>query len=120
MVKERLLGLVHVGNTTSLTLKGAVESLLMKHSLTLSLVRGQGYDGASNMRGAIDGLRTLILIESPCAYYIHCFAHQLQLTLVAVATKDDDCAWPFETLGSLLHLVSASCKRKELLRDKQA
>lgn len=120
MVKERLLGLVHVGDTTSLTLKVAIESLLMKHSLTLSRVRGQGYDGASNMRGAIGGLRTLILNESPCAYYIHCFAHQLQLTLVAIATKNDDCTWLFETLSSLLNMVGASCKRKELIREKQA
>ena len=58
--------------------------------------------------------------ESPCAYYIHCFAHQLQLTLVAVASKNDDCAWLFETLGNLLNLVGASCKRKELIRYKQA
>ena len=72
------------------------------------------------MRGAINGLRTLILIESPCAYYIHCFAHQLQLTLIVVASKNDDCAWLYETLGNFLNLVGASCKGKELLRDKQA
>ncbi|KAK9672138.1 hypothetical protein RND81_12G079400 [Saponaria officinalis] len=86
-VKERLLGIVRVGDTTSLTLKAAIEKLLIANSLTLSSVRGQGYDGASNMRGSINGLKTLILNESPSAYYVHCFAHQLQLTLVAVAKK---------------------------------
>lgn len=86
-VVERFLGIVHVPNTTSLTLKNAIESLLMEHSLTLSRVRGQGYDGASNMKGAIGGLKTLIMNECPSAHYVHCFAHQLQLTLVAVAKK---------------------------------
>jgi hypothetical protein len=47
---ERFLGVVHVENTTSIPLKSAIESLLMEHSLSLSKVRGQGYDGASNMK----------------------------------------------------------------------
>ncbi|XP_057251807.1 uncharacterized protein LOC125498514 [Beta vulgaris subsp. vulgaris] len=40
-VCERLLGVVHVPNTTSLTLKSGIESLLMEHSLTFSQVRGK-------------------------------------------------------------------------------
>ncbi|XP_057250688.1 uncharacterized protein LOC130591398 [Beta vulgaris subsp. vulgaris] len=92
-VMERFLGVVHVANTTSLTLKEAIESLLMEHSLSFSRVRGQGYDGASNMQGAINGLKTLILNESPSAHCVHCFAHQLQLTLIAVAKKNADCGW---------------------------
>jgi hypothetical protein len=47
---ERFLGLVHVEDTTSLTLKEVIESLLMKYQLPLSKIRGQGYDGASNKR----------------------------------------------------------------------
>ena len=107
IVKERLFGLVHMGNTTSLTLKLDIKSLLMKHSLTMFRIRGQGYDGASNTRGAIGGLRTLMLYESPSAYYIHCFAHHLQLTLVVVASKTDDYAWLFESHVSLLNFVNS-------------
>ena len=80
-VVERFLGVVHVENTTALTLKTAIENLLMEHSLSLSMVRGQGYDGASNMKGHANGLRKLIIDDYPSAYYVHCFAHQLQLTL---------------------------------------
>ncbi|KAG5630545.1 hypothetical protein H5410_002262 [Solanum commersonii] len=29
----------------------------------------------------MNGLKALIFQETPCTYYIHCFAHQLQLTL---------------------------------------
>ena len=36
--------------------------------------RGQGYDGASNMRRAWNGLKTLFLKDCPYAYYVHCFA----------------------------------------------
>lgn len=53
----------------------ALEGLFLKHNLSLSKVRGQGYDGASNMRGEFNGLKTLILQENSSAYYVHCFAH---------------------------------------------
>jgi hypothetical protein len=59
--------------------------------LSMTRIRGQGYDGASNTKVDIKGLKTLILQESPSAYYIHCFAHQLQLVLVAVAKGNKDC-----------------------------
>jgi len=32
-------------------------------------------------------VQALILQECPYAYYIHCFAHQWQLTLVALAKE---------------------------------
>ncbi|XP_048498073.1 uncharacterized protein LOC125496612 [Beta vulgaris subsp. vulgaris] len=54
-ISERSLVIVHVKDTMALTLKNAIETLLMDHSLSLSAVRGQGYDGASNMRGEING-----------------------------------------------------------------
>ena len=40
---------------------------------------------ASNMQGEYNGLKTLIMKENECAFYIHCFAHQIQLTLIVVA-----------------------------------
>ncbi|KAL9669885.1 hypothetical protein QQ045_007435 [Rhodiola kirilowii] len=66
IVMERFIGLVHVVDTTSLALKRGDE-LFAKYGLSLSKLRGQGYDGASNMRGELNGLKTLILNENPCA-----------------------------------------------------
>ncbi|XP_052165071.1 uncharacterized protein LOC127782037 [Oryza glaberrima] len=117
---ERFLGLVHVEDTTSLTLKEAIKSLLIKYQLPLSRVRGQGYDGASNMKGHINGLKKLIMDESPSAYYVHCFVHQLQLTLVAVAKENTDCAWFFGQLAYLLNVLGMSCKKIRMLRIAQA
>ncbi|XP_021760175.1 uncharacterized protein LOC110725003 [Chenopodium quinoa] len=92
----------------------------MEHSLTFSQVRGQGYDGASNMQGSINGLKALILNECKQAYFVHCFAHQLQLTHVALAKKNSDCGWIFvDVLAPLLNFVGGSPKRKEFLREKQ-
>uniref|UniRef100_A0A8R7TBE8 DUF4371 domain-containing protein n=1 Tax=Triticum urartu TaxID=4572 RepID=A0A8R7TBE8_TRIUA len=54
--------------------------------------------------------------ESPSAYYIHCFAHQLQLVLVAVAKGNDDCVWFFDRVSLLLNIIGVSCKRHDMLR----
>ncbi|XP_042038414.1 zinc finger MYM-type protein 1-like [Salvia splendens] len=51
-VIERFIGIVHVTDTSSLTLKCAIDDLLVKHNLSLSKVRGHGYDGASNIQDA--------------------------------------------------------------------
>ena len=51
---ERFLGIVHVASTTALSLKCTIECLLCEHYLSLSNLRGQGYDGASNMQGDIN------------------------------------------------------------------
>uniref|UniRef100_A0A2N9IKZ9 DUF4371 domain-containing protein n=1 Tax=Fagus sylvatica TaxID=28930 RepID=A0A2N9IKZ9_FAGSY len=58
-VVERFLRIEHVTDTTALSLKAAVEDLFCRHGLSLSRLRGQGYDGASNMQedGATSELR---------------------------------------------------------------
>lgn len=73
-------------------------------------VRGQGYDGASNMRGEFNGLRAMISRDNPSAHYIHCFAHQLQLVIVAVAKKHEGVKDFFEYLNMVVTTVSTSCK----------
>jgi hypothetical protein len=60
--------------------------VLSAHGLVVANIHGQGYDGASNMRGEFNGFQKLIWDENPFAFYIHCFAHQLQV-LVVVVTK---------------------------------
>ncbi|XP_016570861.2 zinc finger MYM-type protein 1 [Capsicum annuum] len=86
-VLERFLDIVHVKNTSVLSLKDAIVNLLSQNSLSLSYVHGQSYDGASNMQGDINGFKMLINNESKLAYSIHCFAHQLQLTLIGVSKR---------------------------------
>ncbi|XP_017248713.1 uncharacterized protein LOC108219719 [Daucus carota subsp. sativus] len=117
-VAERFLGVVHVNDTTSLSLKHDVE-LSNKHRLSIAKIRGQGYDGASNMQGKFNGLNILILKDNPCAYYIHCFAHQLQLALIGVVKNDRKIAVFFTQISTLTNVVYGSCKRQDLLRDKQ-
>ncbi|CAN6722794.1 unnamed protein product [Malus baccata var. baccata] len=117
-VIERFVGIQHLTNTTSSSLKDAIDTLFSRHSLSISKLRGQCYDGASHMRGELNDLKTKILREQPCAYYVHCFAHQLQLALVAVAKKNIDIASFFATVNSVVNHVGAFCNRRDLLRGQ--
>jgi hypothetical protein len=119
VIKERLIVVVHVQETSALCLKSNIDKLFVKYGLSIKQVRGQGYDGASNMRGEFNGLRALILRENSSAYYIHCFAHQLQLVIVAVAKKNDDCSDFFDMISLLLTVAGSSCKRKDMIRENQ-
>ncbi|CAM8879731.1 unnamed protein product [Rhodiola kirilowii] len=117
-VKERFIGVIHVKDTSSASLKNAIDSLFSEHGLSLKSVRGQGYDGASNMKGEFNGLRALISQENSSAYYVHCFAHQLQLVVVAISKKHFEVGDFFDKLSLLFNVVGASCKRTDMIRNK--
>ncbi|KAG6418273.1 hypothetical protein SASPL_120474 [Salvia splendens] len=118
-VMERFLSVVHVRDTVATSLEKALDSLLSMYDLSVSSLRGQGYDGASNMRGEFNGLKSLILRRNPSAYYVHCFAHQLQLTIVVVAKKHTSIGSFYNVINRLCNVVGGSCKRRDILREKQ-
>ena len=66
---------------------------------------------SSNMQGDINGLKTLILKENKSAFYVHCFAHQLQLTLVAIAKNHINIVEFFYVVSNLVTIVGCSYKR---------
>ena len=112
-VIERFIGVEHVTDTCSQNLKNAIDKLFASHRFSISKLRGQGYDGASNMRGEFNGLKSLILRDNPSATYIHCFAHQLQLAVVAIAKNNFQIGDFFNYTSLIVTMVGASCKRKD-------
>ncbi|XP_022873079.1 uncharacterized protein LOC111392022 [Olea europaea var. sylvestris] len=50
-ILEHFISVIHVLNTTAASLKAAINQLFSTHSLSISNLRGQGYDGASNICG---------------------------------------------------------------------
>ncbi|KDO39325.1 hypothetical protein CISIN_1g036138mg [Citrus sinensis] len=86
-------------------------------AIILRYVDWQVYDSASNMRGAWNGLQALFLKDSPYAYHIHCFAHQLQLALVAASNDVPDVWFLFSTLGSIVNVLTSFAKRISKLKS---
>ncbi|KAH7661298.1 Ribonuclease H-like protein [Dioscorea alata] len=104
----RFLAVEHVADTSAPSLKTALDGLL----------RGQGYDGASNMKGQFNGLKMLILNENPFAFYVHCFAHQLQLVVILVAKGILAISDFFSYVTMIVNIMGASCKRRDVLLQK--
>jgi hypothetical protein len=48
-----------------------------------------------------------------------CFTHQLQLTLIVVAKNHIQIATFFSLVNNIFNVVRASCKRRDILREKQ-
>ncbi|XP_071932919.1 uncharacterized protein [Coffea arabica] len=100
--------------------KEAIFSTLSQHNLAIHNIRGQGYDGASNMRGEWNGLQALICHECPYAYYIHCLAHRLQLALVAASREVASVHQFFSNLVFIINIVITSSKCNDELKEAQA
>ncbi|XP_062152108.1 uncharacterized protein LOC133860537 [Alnus glutinosa] len=88
--------------------------------LQIENIRGQGYDGGSNMRGEWNGLQALFLRDCPYAYYVHCMAHKLQLALVAASREAKHIHQFFIQLASIINIVGGSSKRHDELQSAQA
>lgn len=65
------------GSEITKTMKHELE----KVGLSFDNLRGQGYDGGSNMSGKYIGVQALILNEYSLDSYTHCFSHSLNLCL---------------------------------------
>ena len=71
------------------------------------------------MQGEFNGFKSLILKENESAFFVHCFSHQLQLTLAAIAENHKKICSFFNLVITLSNIVGGSCKRKDILREKQ-
>ncbi|XP_030939955.1 zinc finger MYM-type protein 1-like [Quercus lobata] len=115
-IQEHFIDLSHVKDIIALTLN----AILSHHCLNIQNIHGQGYDGASNMCGEWKGLQSLVLNDCPYAYYVHCFAHRLQLALVAATSEVILIHEFFLNLNFIITTVGSSCKCNDELRAAQA
>ncbi|XP_015169027.1 zinc finger MYM-type protein 1-like [Solanum tuberosum] len=118
-VMERLINIIHVQDTSALSLKVVIVNLLAQHSLSLSSVRGQYYDKVNNMQGEVHGLKMLIRQKIRPAHSIHYFAHQLQLTLAGISKKCFEVGKHVVLVSNIFNVLRSSFKRMDDLRDSQ-
>ncbi|XP_051222110.1 uncharacterized protein [Lolium perenne] len=119
ILQERFFDLIHVTSTKAATLKEVLSSVLSQNAFDVQNLRGQGYDGASNMRGEFNGLQALFLRECPYAYYVHFYAHRLQLALVGASKEVVPVAQFFQKLLFIVNTVDSSAKRHDEIHDAQ-
>lgn len=81
-IAEAFVGFMDVTSTTGCTLADALWKWVSDIGLDPMDIRGQGYDGASNMSGSRQGVQALIMARNPQAVYTHCCSHVLNLVIV--------------------------------------
>ncbi|XP_052258702.1 zinc finger MYM-type protein 1-like [Dreissena polymorpha] len=82
-VREEFLGFSSTTSTTGEVLANAfIDILTTKLGVRPKNMRGQGYDGASNMSGIHRGVQARIRQLIPEAVYTHCKAHCLNLAII--------------------------------------
>ena len=77
IIRERFLTFVEATSLTAEKLTTCLVSSLTEHGLDPACTISQGYDGASLMSGSCSGVQQRLREVSPCAVYIHCYAHKL-------------------------------------------
>jgi hypothetical protein len=120
-VIERFLGLQCVKDTTPTAIKGNLVGFLVRHGLSISRIRGQGYHGQSNMRVEFNNVQRQIQDEYPYAFYVHCFACQLEQILVSVSSSSSSAvSYFFHNVPIIVNAMSAPCTTKDAEKRRQA
>ena len=115
-IEERLLALRVVDDTTSETLFQTLCDVLRCNKINASKIRGQCYDGASNVSGIRSGLHARIKEVSALALFVHCYAHVLNLVIVDAMTSNATARDFFGTLQNLYVFIQTCTKRHAIYR----
>lgn len=70
------------------------------------------------MRGELNGLKQKILDKNTHAYYVHCFAYQLQLVVVTASKSHGFVSSFFDHVAKVMNVIRASCKRNDAFVQK--
>ena len=113
VVEERLLAVESMDETTAETLYHTIREKLQQCGIEYSNIRGQCYDGASNVSGIHTGLQARIKETSPSAIYTHCYAHVLNLVIVDTMSNNSIARDFFGTLPKTTCCVLETPERFE-------
>lgn len=82
-IKEVFVDFLQVERITGEVLGSTTVEWLLSHNVCLTDMRGQCYEGASNMSGARSGCRAIVHQSAPLAQYFHCASHRLNLAVIS-------------------------------------
>ena len=111
------LGFHKTSRTDAETLFNLVKSSLLSFGLSLTGVRGQGYDGASIMAGRHNGLQAKVLAENSKALYLYCFGHQLNLVVQDSLKSIPEVTLSLVRMNAVVHFIRNSPKKLDKFKD---
>ena len=116
---ERFLGFYDVSDDkSSARLANVILTVLESFNEVKKKVVSQTYDGAAVMSGELNGVQRKLKDSGfQFAYFIHCYAHKLNLVLTKSAEKVTGIKMFFSHLRAFSKFTSSSTKRKALFRN---
>ena len=116
-VVERFIGFFNVsGIANAKSITDLVLSRIDDLNLRSKLI-AQTYDGAATMSGCASGVQRRIQDEIPLAYFVHCWAHKLNLVLQNAVAGISSAKVFFSNLEGLHAFFSTSPKRLAALHS---
>ena len=120
---EDFIGLYEVDSIEASTLIKVLKDCLLRLNIPMSKVRGQCYDGASNMSGIRQGVATVIQQEQSNAFFTHCYGHSLNLATSDMVKGCTTMKKMLDTVNEITKLIKYSPRRQALfekLKDELA
>lgn len=117
ILREDFLTFLPVEDASEEGLLSSLKETCIKLTLNLGYLVGQGYDGASAMRGEFNGCAVRIKRDYPQALYVHCASHSLNLAI------GDACSVSIirnslgTILGEIINFFRCSAKRQKNLNN---
>lgn len=118
-IKERAIGVYHMKDLTAESLSKFIIGLLTSYGIDFAFCVGQCYDGASVMSGWANGVQARIKEVAPNAYYIHCYAHRLNLVLVDTLSNISELRDFFSVVQNVYKFISLSNTRYQSFLEFQ-
>lgn len=117
---ERLISMKECANTSAQNIFEIVEQICAIYSLDWKqYLVGQSFDGASNMRGAYNGLQAIIKRSNPAVVFVWCYAHRLNLVVIDAVSCSPNAVDMFGILESIYDFICSSKKRVALFDEFQ-
>lgn len=116
ILREDFLTFVTVENTKGKYLANAILSELKSLGVDCEYLIGQGYDGASSMKGSFKGVQAVIRESHPEALYVHCSSHSLNLAL-GHSCQVQPIRNTIGIIKSVGNFIKSSAKRTKCLKD---
>ena len=115
-VHEEFIGLYSVAQTDAGTITAVITDVFTRLNLPLCKLRGQCYDGASNMSGKRTGVAKRIQELEPRAVYTHCYGHALNLAASDMLKQCAVLKDAMSTSHEAIKLIKYSPRREGIFR----
>ncbi|XP_066943509.1 52 kDa repressor of the inhibitor of the protein kinase-like [Macrobrachium rosenbergii] len=114
-INESFLGFHKVEGQSGAALSEQILQIIKQRGLSISRCRGQGYDGASNMKGIYKGVQKKITDVEPSAVYVHCAAYNLNLVINDAVKDVTEMAQFYDIVQRVYVFFGLSIKRWDIL-----